>query len=315
MPEFSLVERLNALNPVRRDDVLLGIGDDCAILKLPVNTELAITTDTLIAGVHFLENTSADAIGYKALAVNLSDLAANGAEPAWATLALSMPQDDPVWLEDFAKGFFRLAKQYGVHLVGGDTTQGALSITVQACGFVPFDQTLRRMGAKPGDYIYVSGFLGDAGLELISKQGGPGSRLDYPVPRVELGMSLRNIATAAIDISDGLVADLGHILTASNVGATIHLEQLPLSDFLRSHCEINIGQELALSAGDDYELCFTVAPEKAFEIENLIKVKGLPITAIGTIEAQSGLRILDLNRQQVVVKKSGFRHFSGNYFS
>lgn len=308
MSEFSLIERLQALNPVLRQDVLLGIGDDCALVQPHLKTTVAITTDSVIAGVHFPVATPADAIGYKALAVNLSDLAACGAEPAWATMALSMPKDDLNWLENFANGFFRLAREYNVQLIGGDTTQGPLSITVQACGLIPKGAAIRRSTAKPGDHIYVSGFLGDAGFELIQHQRG--RRLDYPTPRVALGMALRHIATAAIDVSDGLMADLKHILTASQVGANLYVHKLPLSDYLLQHCEKATARLLALSAGDDYELCFTVPPDKIVSVARISSELGLALTEIGIITMNPGLRVLDENNQEIPVTKDGYKHFS-----
>ncbi|HEY3486500.1 MAG TPA: thiamine-phosphate kinase, partial [Gammaproteobacteria bacterium] len=259
MAEFDLIEYLRRHNPVQRPDVLQGIGDDCARVQVQEGFELAVTTDTLVAGVHFPVETSPHAIGYKSLAVNLSDLAAMGAEPAWVTLALTLPDANMKWLESFAAGFFTLAKQYGVQLIGGDTTQGPLSITVQAQGFIPRGQAITRGGAKPGDYICVTGALGEAGLNLLKHMSGEAApsavnRLNYPEPRIIAGIALRGVASAAIDVSDGLIADLGHILTASKVGARLTLEELPLSEAMRQDQDPAKMFELALTAGDDYEL-------------------------------------------------------------
>lgn len=315
MDEFGLIEYLKQRNRVVRDDVLQGIGDDCARVWVPEGFELAITTDTLIDGVHFPLGTSAHAVGFKALAVNLSDLAAMGAQPAWVTLALSMPSVDMDWVQRFAEGFFTLAETLNIQLIGGDTTQGPLSITVQAHGFIPKGQALTRGGARPGDYICVTGTLGVAGLELLKLGGAPQeqtpvNRLNYPEPRVGAGMALRGIASAAIDISDGLIADLGHILDASGVGARLTLEDIPLSKNMREDQDPARMLELALTAGDDYELCFTI-PESQIEAVNALQYPlNLPIKHIGNIQSQSGLRIYRQNGEPLEISSGGFSHFS-----
>lgn len=315
MSEFELIDRLKARNRVQRNDVLQGIGDDCARVDVPSGFELAITSDTLIAGVHFPNGTSPHAIGFKSLAVNLSDLAAMGAEPAWVTLALSMPEANTLWLDQFAEGFFKLAEVYHVSLIGGDTTRGALSVTVQAHGLIPESQALLRSGAQVGDYICVTGTLGDAGFALMhldsdAAQNSEVNRLNYPIPRVEAGCALREIATAAIDISDGLIADLGHILNASHVGAGLTLEQLPLSSLLLEHQDRGLMQQLALTAGDDYELCFTV-PDKHIDRLNRLQVDlNLPISHIGNIQKDTGLRIYREDGQPLEIADNGYDHFS-----
>ncbi len=312
--EFDLIEYLKRHNPVQRPDVMQGIGDDCARVEVQSGYELAITTDTLVAGVHFPVDTAPHAIGYKSLAVNLSDLAAMGAEPAWITLALTLPQADMAWLASFAEGFFSLAQQYGVQLIGGDTTQGPLSITVQAHGFIPRGQAIIRGGAKPGDYICVTGFLGEAGLNLLKHAGGETSgahnRLNYPEPRIIAGIALRGVASAAIDISDGLIADLGHILTASGVGARLTLEDLPLSPAMREDQDPAKMYELALTAGDDYELCFTIGEQHIERINQLQYDLKLPIKHIGNIQEAPGLRIYRSGGQPLEIASGGYEHFS-----
>jgi thiamine-monophosphate kinase len=316
-PEFDLIQRFFTEQAVHRSDVLLGIGDDAALLSPPPGAALSVSTDTLIAGVHFPENTSARAIGYKALAVNLSDLAAMGAEPAWVTLAISLPENNAAWLSEFARGFFELATEFGVQLVGGDTTRGPLSITVQVTGFVPPTQALTRSGAQAGDAVFLTGTLGDAGLGLQLQQQSQTSgdalaliqRLDYPTPRVAAGLALRDIANSAIDISDGLAADLGHVLVASGVGADIDIDCLPLSSAFLSVASADAWQQ-AVSAGDDYELCFT-APQ-AQQADVLARLQDIcPCVRIGTISAQVGLRWRDAQQNQHVIEQTGFDHFSG----
>lgn len=317
MYEFNLIKKYFAELSPKRSDVLLSIGDDCALLKPRANEVLAVTMDTLVAGVHFFPDMPAYDLGYKALAVNLSDLAAMGAEPAWATLALTLPKVDDNWLTEFCAGFSALGQQYQLQLVGGDTTQGPLSITVQAHGFVPAQQALRRDSAKPGDKIYVTGSLGDAGAGLLSLkkqlkikdtlQQQLINRLYKPAPRVKEGMALRGIANAAIDISDGLAADLGHILELSQVGARIYPEQLPLSSSLKQAVDLTKAWELALTAGDDYELCFTVPAKQ----ESKLKELNLACTCIGRIEKIPGLHLqLSSAETYSLPGKLGYQHFA-----
>jgi len=297
--ELSVIARYFTGIGAGRDDVRLGVGDDGAILRVPPGRELAVTVDTLVEGVHFLADVDPETLGHKSLAVSLSDLAAMGADPAWATLALTLPSPDEVWLQAFAQGFDGLARAHGVNLVGGDTTRGPLSITVQAQGLLPAGQGLRRSGASPGDLIYATGTLGDAALALLAQQGlyvGSGrldglvSRLERPMPRVAEGLALRGLATAAIDISDGLGADLGHICEASGAGAWIDMTRLPCSEAVRAYIAETGDWALPLSGGDDYELCFTLAPERQGELEALAQRLGTPFTWIGLVEAQPGVR-------------------------
>jgi len=319
--EFDIIRRYFTRQPVNREEVLVGVGDDAAVLRLPPGRELLICMDTLVAGVHFPLATPAAAIGHKALAVNLSDLAAMGAEPAWATLALTLPEAGPEWLEAFASGFFALAGRHGVQLIGGDTTRGPLSVTVQAHGFVPPGQALRRVGAKPGDRIYVTGTLGDAGLALRlpeSASAGLRARLDYPEPRLEAGRLLCGLATAAIDISDGLLADLGHLLEGDGLGASLQIDELPRSTgFITTLQGLDSAApewyyELPLSGGDDYELCFSVPEHCCAEVERRLAGLSCGCTAIGRIEAQPGIRCYLQGGAGYQPKAAGYLHFEGD---
>ncbi|MHB8473362.1 MAG: thiamine-phosphate kinase [Gammaproteobacteria bacterium] len=319
--EFNLIAHYFADRGVRRDDVAHGIGDDAALLRVPDGMDLVVAVDTLVAGVHFPVDTDAAAIGHKALAVNLSDLAAMGAEPAWATLALTVPDTNAQWLDDFSRGLFALAEQHGVQLVGGDTTRGPLTITVQAHGFVPRGQALRRAGAQPGDLVYVTGTLGDAGLALLALQEAVRlpikdknhvlQRLNYPEPRVAVGQALRSVASAAIDVSDGLAADLNHILAASRVGATIQIERLPLSDVVQAHFH-TIGEWIVpLASGDDYELIITVPAARQADLEQACAAAACRCTWIGSINARPGLHCL-MDDGSEIAAPSGYQHFTAS---
>ena len=297
--------------------VMLGIGDDAALLNVPQGEVLVATTDTFISGRHFPKDTHPFAIGHKALAVNLSDLAAMGATPRWVLLAITLPSPNEFFIQEFANGLFNLANQHHVALVGGDTTKGSeLSITITALGTVPIGQAIKRDGAQIGDGIYVSNTLGDAGLGLkvalqqlqdihLSKEQHAfyKARLDFPQPRIALGLTLRGLASACLDISDGLAQDLGHILQASHVGATLQLEHLPLSDALRV-LPFEQACSLALCSGDDYELCFTMSDINFLKLKDL----SVPITRIGTITAQMGL-LLTYQGQPYSLSTQGFQHF------
>ncbi len=321
MTEFEIIREYFARQPVQRADVVLGIGDDAAVLEVPADRQLVVSTDLLVSGVHFPAGTDARAVGHKALAVNLSDLAAMGAEPAWFTLNLSLPSPDAVWLEGFCHGLFELARRHEVVLIGGDTTRGPLTIGVQIMGFVDRGQALTRAGARAGDEIYVTGTLGDAVLGLQLLQGelrlpeefhvAVVARLERPVPRVAVGRGLHGMATACIDISDGLLADLGHILEASSVGAAIELARLPLS-LAYDPAFAQVGWEAALAGGDDYELCFTVPPARAEELRRAAVLFGVPCTRIGVIETEPGLRIVDQHGGAYAPKLTGFDHFRGD---
>lgn len=318
--EFSLIDRYFAARGPRRPDVALGIGDDCALLVPPAGEQLVVTLDTLVADVHFFAGADPEGIGHKALAVNLSDLAAMGATPAWVTLALTLPRADEDWLEQFCRGLFALADRYGVQLVGGDTTHGPVTvITLQAHGFVPPGQALRRDGAKPGDGIYVTGTPGDAGLALAAAYGKTTvgaayhayvrARLERPEPRITQGVALRGVASAAIDISDGLAQDLGHILERSAVGARLDVEQLPLSSALTASLDRDDTIITALTGGDDYELCFTVPPERTAQLEALATDWDCCCTRIGVMTAEPGLRLVQADGSTFHLKRLGYDHF------
>ncbi len=317
MDEFALIERYftRRAAQIRAPHIALGIGDDAALLDIPAGMQLAVSVDTLVSGVHFPKDTAPYDIGYKALAVSLSDMAAMGAEPIAATLALTLPETDEPWLEAFSNGFFDLAERYRTQLIGGDTTRGTLSITVQIHGLLPQGAALLRSGARAGDTIYVTGTLGEAGLALQHLQGTLRlhhaqralDRLNRPEPRVREGMALRGIASSAIDISDGLAADLGHILDASRAGATIHLDALPVPADL-TDAGVNL-PELALSAGDDYELCFTVPPRNHEALQQALRNFSCPCTRIGAVEATPGLRCLRADGSLFTPLAPGYRHF------
>jgi thiamine-monophosphate kinase len=309
LSEFSLIRRFFTEQKIGNPNTRLGIGDDCALLSIPEGYELAITADTMVENVHFFAGADPERLGHKLLAVNLSDLAAMGAKPLSVTLALTLPKVDEAWLTAFAQGFLDLAARYSVDLIGGDTTSGPLVLTVQAMGLVPVGQALKRSTARPGDSIYVTGYLGDAGLGLKICQGyrcgrpeTALTRFHRPEPRCAEGQALRGIANACIDISDGLAGDLGHILAQSGVGATLAWDALPLSEEVKAYIEATGDWRLPLTAGDDYELCFTVSPEK---------ISTLPFDChkIGVIEPEPGLR---LNRSGTThfLRAQGYEHFS-----
>lgn len=319
LSEFSLIETYFTDLTSQRDDVHLGIGDDCALLQCPNDHVVAVSIDTLVEGIHFFKDVSPESLGHKSLAVGLSDLASMGAEPAWFTLALTLPEVNHQWLQDFSQGLAKLAKQYNVQLVGGDTTKGPLTISIQVHGFVKEEHALRRDGAHTGDLIYVTGSLGDAGAALqlqldklhdenLSDQDKQYliQRLEKPTPRVELGQKLLEFASSAIDISDGLSSDLGHILKKSGVGASIDLTKLPLSPSLQK-IDLEQAQYFALNSGDDYELCFTIPADKQAEFESTVTKY---CTQIGIIEAKPGLKFIDADGQQQTVTGTGYDHFS-----
>ncbi|MFC0446398.1 thiamine-phosphate kinase [Pseudidiomarina halophila] len=320
--EFDLIDTYFTRRWPERDDVVLGVGDDAAILKVPEASELIIATDTMVAGVHFDKQTPARAVGHKVAAVNLSDLAAMGAEPAWLSLALTLPEMDHDWLTGFSHGLREICAYYDCQLIGGDTTKGPLSLTVTAHGFVPVGAALRRDGAKPGDWIYVSGSLGDAGLALAAQQQRVEisdshyrrvlERLYFPSPRVALGQNLRDIASSAIDISDGLVADLQHILKSSNVGARIDVDEIPLSMALTGSVDADQAISYALCSGDDYELCFTVPESRRGVFDTAIARHPAKPTCIGRITSKAKDLRLERNGEvwEGMTGKNGYDHFS-----
>ena len=319
MGEFDLIKRY-FLRKSLQNDVILSVGDDCAITSIPTGYQLAITTDTLVEGTHFLPSISPADLAYKSVAVNLSDLAAMGATPAWMSLALTLPEIKEEWLAEFSQSLFAILDRYGVSLIGGDTTKGSLSITLTAQGFLPENQGLFRHQAKVGDWIFVSGFLGDsaAGLDLLLQNRKIENESDRyfiqrhlrPTPRVELGLALRSFSCCALEISDGLLADLEHILERSQVGAEIYLENLPISRHLCIQYEQTQAEKFALTGGEDYELCFTVSEEKREEMEQVLRSQGIKVTCIGKILPQtSGLNLLKNGEKVTLPEHCGFDHF------
>lgn len=316
--EFDLIDRYFRDAAARRDDVVLGVGDDGALLRPKAGFDLVMVTDTLVEGTHFKAGASPRSIGHRALAVNLSDLAAMGATPAWALLALTLPATDESWIKEFAAGFLDLARLHDVALVGGDTTRGPLSVTVQAVGYVPHGQGLHRSGARAGDVVLVSGTLGDAAAGLHDSNEYLRGRFNYPTPRIELGESLLDIASAAMDVSDGLLADLAKMITASGVGATLEIENLPLSKELLGEKGLVDARYLALTGGDDYELLFTMSEARWEEwrrvwAEQFAADQSVAITPIGRIETHEGLRMTlagkSVDRTAFGIERSGWDHF------
>ncbi len=316
MTEFDLIRRyFTRATP----NALLGVGDDAALLQVSAGQVLAVSSDMLVSGTHFFNDADPYLLGHKTLAVNLSDMAAMGASPRWVTLAIAMPDADETWLERFSAGFFALAQQYGVELVGGDTTRGPLNLCVTVFGEVPAQQALRRSGAQPGDEVWVSGRLGDAALALAQLQGRIAlSAADYavcapalhsPQPRIALGLALRGIAHSAIDISDGLLVDLRHILEASRVAARLNFAAVPISTLVRSHLQQPLARQCVLCGGDDYELCFTAPAARHAELLELSARLDLPLTCIGNIIAGQGCVVLDSAGDQLDIKVTGYDHF------
>ena len=305
MAEFSIIDTY--FNRQNSHSVDLGVGDDSALLTPPLQQQLVICADTLVAGRHFPLNTSPHAIGWKSVAVNLSDIAAMGAQPQSILLALSLDHIDHDWLKGFSQGLYDCCDQYGVSLIGGDTTQSPhLTISVTALGWVEKNKAVKRSGAQVGDYICISGTVGDAAFTLQHLGHPLQKRLDYPTPRCELGVILKDYAHSMIDISDGLAQDLGHILKASNVGAILDVEQLPLSPALTTLAQMQYLQ-YALAGGDDYELCFTLSAEHFTQLK--IQYPHLEITKIGQITEELGLKFTQ-NKQPLLLKFNGYQHFA-----
>lgn len=314
MAEFDLIYNIINRRSANREDVITGIGDDCAILAIPEGYRLAVTMDTLVAGVHFPKSAEPYTIGFKSLAVNLSDLASTGAVPAWVTLSLTMPQADESWLKEFMRGFYTLADQYNVQLIGGDTASGPLSITVQAHGFVK--QAVLRSGAELNHNIYVTGTLGDAALGLRSYTAGEQidlhckAKLDCPQPRVEFGLQVKNYASSMIDLSDGLASDLQHICHQSQCGAEVYLDNIPVSSAYRIYFQNEPDLLTAITFGDDYELCFTSDAGNETNLIQISKQLGLQLSCIGKITAGNAVSYFDTHGNAVAVNKKGFEHFS-----
>ena len=319
--EFDLIEKYFS-RPA--PSAVLGVGDDCALVQPSPGMELAITTDMLLAGRHFLPTDGPGTLGHKALAVNLSDLAAMGAKPRWVLLAIGLPEADEKFLRGFTGGFFGLAQKFGIELIGGDTTRsGLLTLTVTAIGELPPGAALRRDGAQSGDDIWVSGTLGDAAAALAHHQGllklnteeavACFPRLFVPAPRVELGLALRGIAHACIDVSDGFAADLGHILQRSAKAAEVEFESLPLSPALKAHQAENAARDCVLAGGDDYELVFTAAPDKRSEIDALASRLELRLTRVGCLSPlPAGGSACSYRKagEPISLARAGFDHFA-----
>lgn len=329
--EFELIRRFFQ-RPGSVDRIRLGIGDDCALLDVPSGESMAISTDMLVEGRHFFAGTDPQSIGHKALAVNLSDLAAMGARPLGFTLAMAIPAADPAWLEPFARGLFALADRHGCALIGGDTTRGPLNLCVTVFGTVLPEQALRRDAARAGDDIWVSGALGGAAW-AVAERGAPqpagevtswnpaeplreaaGRRLDRPEPRVALGLALRGLAGAAIDLSDGLLGDLGHVLERSSqasgslLGARLRASAIPIDPVL-DDAPLTRQHALALAGGDDYELLFTAAPGRRATIDALGARLGIRLTRIGDVVSGRGVRVLDASDKEVPCNARSFDHF------
>ena len=320
--EFEIIRRYFARAGARAaaGTTILGIGDDAAVLRVPAGCDLVAAVDTIVEGRHFLRGSDPRSIGHRALAVNLSDVAAMGAIPAWATLALSLPAADPDWLEGFAGGFFDLAREHGAELVGGDTTAGPLTISVQILGVVPAGEALRRSGARPGDLIAVTGTLGDAGagLEVARWAQRPRDahalallrRYEFPEPRVAFGRAARGIASAAMDVSDGLAGDLAKLAAASGVAAAVEVDDLPLSTALRATVSPAQALDQALGGGDDYELLLAVAPEAMPRLAAVAAESATPLTVIGEFRGGEGVQWTRGGRPYVPAR-GGFDHFGG----
>ncbi|MBP0597829.1 thiamine-phosphate kinase [Herbaspirillum sp. LeCh32-8] len=318
LTEFELIARYFSRPPAPDSRTALGVGDDCALMTPAPGMQLAISSDMLVEGRHFFPGADPLALGRKCLAVNLSDLAAMGAQPIAFTLALALPEANPEWLAPFSQGMLALADRHGCELIGGDTTKGPLTISITVFGEVPPQQALRRDTARVGDDIWVSGSLGDARLALAGYrnefplsdtellQAAP--RLHEPTPRVELGVALRGIAHAAIDISDGLVGDLGHILARSRHGATLNVDALPPGNTLQQR-DAELRRRFTLAGGDDYELCFTAPARLRETVEKAAHAAGVEVARVGVIDSEPGLRLVDASGQALQLDLASFDHF------
>ncbi len=317
--EFNIIEKYFT-RPSQNTD--LGVGDDAALIQISAGHQLAVSADMSVAGTHFLESCPAYFVGWKSLAVNISDMAAMGATPKWATLAIALPKIDEGWLAEFSRGFFACADEFGVSLIGGDTTRGPLNISVQIMGEVPTGKALHRDKAKAGDEIWVSGTLGEAALGLAQLQNKLPENtlsdtekqscinaLQAPQPRVALGLALQAIAHSAIDISDGLLADLGHVLERSNLGANLYWERIPHVN-VSNGIDITQLHRLSLAGGDDYELCFTAPASQHDAILSIGEKLNIKLSAIGETTQANGLYVYDKNHQAIELKSAGYDHFS-----
>ncbi len=319
LSEFDLIKRYFAQHTITDPRIVLGIGDDCALVNPSPGMQLAISTDMLVSGRHFFPDADPYALGHKCLAVNLSDLAAMGASPVAFTLALSLPEANPEWLDQFSRGMLSLADEYACSLIGGDTTKGPLTICITVFGELPPGSALRRDAAQAGDDVWVSGTLGDARLALAgyrkeikldpAAQQQAAQRMHQPTPRIALGLALRGVANAALDISDGLTGDLGHILERSGMGASLHIDSLPAGPVL-SHQSLATQRAFTLAGGDDYELCFTAPVAQRSAVIAAGVRSATPVTRIGSIDTAPGLRLLDDFGQTVSLQLTSFDHFS-----
>ena len=314
--EFDIIRRYFT----RQNSAVLSVGDDAALVEVTPGNLLAISTDMLVSGRHFFPDADPFKLGHKSLAVNLSDMAAMGALPRWATLSLALPDVNEPWLEKFSDGFFALADKFNIALIGGDTTKGSLNICVTIMGETKPDEALRRDGAKVGDEIWVSGNLGDAALALAALQqriilppdvsAQCEAALHTPQPQVTLGLALRGIANSAIDISDGLLADLGHILERSNLGAEIYFDKLPASKILRTRLSDPLAQQCLLAGGDDYQLCFTAPTALREQVIKAGNSANVAVTCIGRMVAENKLTLLDTDNRAMKIRATGFDHFA-----
>lgn len=318
--EFELIDRYFKALPGYGQGVDLGIGDDCALLTVPAGQQLAVSIDTLVEGAHFLPGIAADQLAHRALASCVSDLAAMGAKPAWLTLALTLPEADEAWLGLFSEGLGVALQRYGLSLVGGDTTRGHRTLSLQVHGWLPKGLALTRRGAKPGDGIWVSGTLGDAmaGLDQLKRSlqsEHPSAdpyllqRFYQPSARIALGQALRGIASAALDISDGLLADLGHLLKADNLGAQIELDQLPYSSAMLAQYDVQRAQQWALAGGEDFELCFTVPKVKEADLARRLSGVEVGCQCIGRVSAEPGLLGRTRGGELIALHPRGYQHF------
>ena len=316
MDEFQLIERHFLSRGDKRPDVVIGSGDDAAVVSVPSNQELIISVDTLVADIHFPADISAQTLGHKLLAVNLSDCAAMGALPTWVTVAISAPKLSDNWLADFANGFFALAEQYHIQLIGGDVTKSnQLTLTGQIHGLVPKGKALLQTGAKTGEGVFVTGTLGDAALALANEakqlsteqRKQVETRQHMPEPRIKTGIAIRDIASACIDISDGLLIDLQRLLKRSNVGGTLSAESIPLSPALQS-ISPTTALTLACTGGDDYELCFTAPLDTTETLQQIARDTNVPITLIGQITKDAELYVFDQNEQPLIFQQQGYTH-------
>lgn len=318
LSEFELIARYFSRPPAPDSRTALGVGDDCALMTPAPGMQLAISSDMLVCGRHFLPDADPFTLGHKCLAVNLSDLAAMGAQPIAFTLALALPEARADWLEPFSRGMLALADTHGCELIGGDTTKGPLTISITIFGEVPPQQALRRDAARAGDDLWVSGTLGDARLALAAYRQEcslnaeelalAAPRMHAPTPRVALGLALRGIAHAAIDISDGLAGDLGHLLQRSHVGATLDVDALPAGAALQQR-DLHLRRRFTLSGGDDYELCFSAPVRQRDAVYKAAQAAGAAVTRIGSIDAAPGLRLLDASGEALQETPDSFDHF------